>query len=272
VWFFFEIHNAAAAPRTYDLTATSTMQWPVRVQSFIRVAAQGSESVLVTVDVPGEVLSPARLDVQLCARNRTSGLSLCKQTRLAVAVRLEDFEAASDGGGVALRWVIHDDGAETGEIVVQRARVDRGELGEFSARARLPIDSGAWRDADVESGATYAYRLVIAGPAGAELLGERTVTVAAPGRSRLLGNAPNPFNPATRVRFELARHGDVQLTIYDVRGRIVRSIRTADLLAGAHALAWDGHDGAGRPLPSGLYLYEIRSDSWTARGRMTLAK
>lgn len=76
-------------------------------------------------------------------------------------------------------------------------------------------------------------------------------TVAA--GARLLPNAPNPFNPATELRFALDQAGDAALNVYDLQGRLVRAFPAAAYAAGAHAVAWDGRDAGGRPVASGVY-------------------
>ena len=83
----------------------------------------------------------------------------------------------------------------------------------------------------------------------------------------LFQNQPNPFNPATTIRFELAEPGSVRLRIHDARGRLVRDLLSADLAAGVHSREWDGRDDAGRPLPSGVYF--CRSE---AAGRQQVRK
>lgn len=71
--------------------------------------------------------------------------------------------------------------------------------------------------------------------------------------ARLLPNAPNPFNPATELRFALDEAGQAALNIYDLQGRLVRAFPAAAYAAGAHAVTWDGRDAAGRAVASGVY-------------------
>lgn len=74
--------------------------------------------------------------------------------------------------------------------------------------------------------------------------------------------APNPFNPSTRLAFRLERAERVQLTIYDVAGRRVRSLVDGDLFdAGRHALTWQGRDDDGRIVGSGSYLLRLTTES-----------
>nr|MEE4267729.1 YCF48-related protein [Candidatus Krumholzibacteria bacterium] len=70
---------------------------------------------------------------------------------------------------------------------------------------------------------------------------------------------PNPFNPATELRFELARAGYTQLELFDVRGHRVKTLLAGHLATGAHTLRWAGQDEAGRTLPSGTYLARVSS-------------
>ena len=71
--------------------------------------------------------------------------------------------------------------------------------------------------------------------------------------SRLLPNVPNPFKPATELRFSLEQPGRVELGIYDATGRLVRTFPATAYPAGSHGVRWDGNDGRGRRVASGVY-------------------
>jgi hypothetical protein len=90
-------------------------------------------------------------------------------------------------------------------------------------------------------------------------------------RSRLLSNAPNPFNPNTKIRFELPVGGSYEITIFDVAGRRVAGFRGAGS-AGENSVTWDGHDDAGRQMSSGIYFYSLEAGSYQATRKMTLVK
>jgi hypothetical protein len=75
--------------------------------------------------------------------------------------------------------------------------------------------------------------------------------------ARLLPNVPNPFNPSTRLHFEMAVAGEVDLAVYDTRGHLVREFRVGHLAAGHHSVMWDGADQAGRPAASGVYQVQL---------------
>jgi len=77
--------------------------------------------------------------------------------------------------------------------------------------------------------------------------------------TRLIGASPNPFHPATRVRFSVASTGDVSLRIYDSGGRLVRTLLEEPLVAGAYEAGWDGRDHAGRVLPASVYFVRMEA-------------
>jgi len=91
--------------------------------------------------------------------------------------------------------------------------------------------------------------------------------------NRLGQNAPNPFNPATSIRFSVAHQGaHVTLAIYDVTGRLVRELVNEPTPAGEHLARWDGRSSSGRPASSGIYFYRLSVDGWTDSRKMVLLK
>ncbi|MFQ5600044.1 MAG: FlgD immunoglobulin-like domain containing protein [Candidatus Krumholzibacteriia bacterium] len=85
-------------------------------------------------------------------------------------------------------------------------------------------------------------------------------------------NVPNPFNPATTLAFDLAHAGHVELAIFTIQGRRVRTLVSRVLETGNHRVVWDGTDAAGTPIASGVYLYRLRADGMQQTRRMTLLR
>lgn len=83
------------------------------------------------------------------------------------------------------------------------------------------------------------------------------VTGDAPRAARLFPNVPNPFNPTTRIAFEIPRGALVHLEIYDARGARVRTLVDATRGPGRYTEVWDGRDDAGSPTPSGIYFCRL---------------
>lgn len=89
---------------------------------------------------------------------------------------------------------------------------------------------------------------------------------------RLDPNRPNPFNPRTAVVFSLPSAGRARLAIYTIDGRKVRTLLDAELPAGEHRAMWDGRDGDGRMLPSGVYCCLLEAGTTRQARKMTLLK
>ncbi len=77
------------------------------------------------------------------------------------------------------------------------------------------------------------------------------------GETRLMSASPNPFNPATTIAFELASPGQVSITVYDVSGRMIRSLVNSHMPGGMHEVTWNGRDRNGATVASGVYFYRL---------------
>ena len=94
----------------------------------------------------------------------------------------------------------------------------------------------------------------------------------APAPVMLRSVAPNPFNPRTTVTFALERPGHVQLAVYDVAGRLVRTLVSGHREAGGHRAVGDGRDEQGRTAPSGAYLCRVRAGGSVESRGLVLTK
>jgi len=92
------------------------------------------------------------------------------------------------------------------------------------------------------------------------------------GRLALAQNSPNPFNPRTEISFSLPSRQDVTLRIYNVEGRLVRTLLQGVQEAGLRTVVWAGKDDQGNQTASGLYFYRLVTDSGTLTRKMTLLK
>ncbi len=90
---------------------------------------------------------------------------------------------------------------------------------------------------------------------------------------RLGSCVPNPMRPSTRIPFELPAAGPATIKIYDVNGRLVRTLLEASKLeAGPQSVAWDGRNGAGQPVVSGVYFVRLQAASGEETGSITLVR
>jgi hypothetical protein len=83
---------------------------------------------------------------------------------------------------------------------------------------------------------------------------------------------PNPFNPTLTVEFDLDRRRAIQMTIYDVGGRLVRKLLNEVRDAGTHKILWDGRDDAGSSVATGVYFVQVRSEGWSSQRKIVLLK
>ena len=85
-------------------------------------------------------------------------------------------------------------------------------------------------------------------------------------------NFPNPFNTSTTIRYELPRSAPVELTIYDLLGRKMRTLVDRMQDAGTHAVVWDGKDGRNRFVGSGAYLYRLKAGGLVKTRKLLLLR
>ena len=85
-------------------------------------------------------------------------------------------------------------------------------------------------------------------------------------------NYPNPFNPETNISFFLKQAMDVSIEVYDLRGRLVKSLFDGKTEAGLHSVVWSGVEQNGKALPSGIYFYSISAGQKTVTKKMVLSK
>lgn len=93
------------------------------------------------------------------------------------------------------------------------------------------------------------------------------------GTFKLNQNVPNPFNPVTEISFQVPSGGaDVSLRIYDVSGRLIRTLADGYEPSGTRSFSWDGTDNSGNPVASGTYFYQVASPEFSETRKMLLLK
>lgn len=93
-----------------------------------------------------------------------------------------------------------------------------------------------------------------------------------PAVTALEQNVPNPFNPVTVIRFAIASPGWVELRVYDVVGRPVRTLAEGVRAVGRYEVTWDGRDDGGVSVSSGVYMYELKAPGRVESKKMVLLK
>ena len=85
-------------------------------------------------------------------------------------------------------------------------------------------------------------------------------------------NVPNPFNPSTSIAFAIPENADVSLAVYDVAGRLVRTLVEGRRRAAYYEVEWDATDNRGVPVASGVYFYRLVAGKQTTTRKMVLIK
>ena len=113
----------------------------------------------------------------------------------------------------------------------------------------------------------YTYTVTDANGASAALALQTLPTAFA-----LADNFPNPFNPATTIKYALPQAADVELTVYNVVGQPVRTLVAEHQSAGRYVVEWDATDDSGHSLSSGMYLYHLQAGEFREVKKMLLLK
>jgi subtilisin-like proprotein convertase family protein len=277
-FLFLGLHGS-----TYTLTATRAGYGPVSVEVTVG-AEEAIEGIAITLLPVIEIHASATPAVGIPDNDPEGIVSTLEITEVGVVNGIDvDIDIAHPSiGNLTVELtspsgttvVLHDrTGAIADDIVgnwPQSLIVDGpGSLADFLGESVL----GTWTlaVADHQFGGIGTFNSW-----GLNILATPDDVLAAPGdlptALRLVGAVPNPFNPQTELVFELPRAGQVQLDVYDLRGRHVRRLVDGLVLAGRHAVRWDGRDDGGRALASGVYLCRLRTDQGEQRRKLTLAR
>ncbi len=216
---------------------------------------------------------------------------------LSLPVELNAFTAASIDGKVQLKWTTASEVDNQG-FIIRRAVAENGayrDLDSYQSNAALKgagnsshMNQYAFADNDVIVGQTYWYKLVSVDMNGAqESFGPISVTVNSadldrqaagtiPATFALYQNYPNPFNPSTSIRFDVPvshkDQGQVKLTIYDVQGRLVKTVFSGHITAGSYRYTWNGTNEQGRHVVSGVYIYRLETPEFQMSRKMMLVE
>lgn len=88
----------------------------------------------------------------------------------------------------------------------------------------------------------------------------------------LYSPSPNPFNPKTKIRFSLQTAGHLELILYDLQGRLIKTLVDNEFSAGLHVLEWAGRDNDNRSVASGVYLLRMQAAGFVQSQQMVLVR
>lgn len=208
----------------------------------------------------------------------------------------------------ALNWRIEDDSilvdmsgnTDLGALLLEFTH-STGGLGKPISSQRIPTLNMLWHDdgkkqrvfafgmdrgARIPSGRGQILAIPIDGSAGSVDLArveavdywgnpiscDTTRSAGQTPNPTLLQNSPNPFNASTTIRFSLAEPGRLTLAIHNVLGQHLVTLVDGSVTRGVHEVTWNGTDDRGQPVPSGVYVYSIRTADAVLSRKMVVIK
>ena len=284
---------------------TPTAPMPATLYTYTATDANGASAALTfTIEVVEEGIPAEPLDVNGDGRVTVidlaivalfygtqvpAGISLPADVNADGVVNLLDLTAVAQGIDAAASGVnglsLEDVEAALLAAAEQVADLEAVAGAPMGFVTRQDILSGGIAYRNVADAFADAKHLAITGDAqlGKEmavlkgLLQLLAEMGAVPEKTALLPNYPNPFNPETWIPYHLSTDATVIVTIYNVRGRIVRVLDFGHQAAGMYqsrsrAAYWDGKNALGEPVASGVYFYTLTAGDFTATRKLLIAK
>ncbi len=189
-----------------------------------------------------------------------------------VATLLESFSTEVEAACVELSWVLSAAGVDVG-FSIQRAVGSDCEFEEImNPEVKRNGLSFSFTDCECEPGDAVRYRVAVNGGDGRTELFETGALVLPPMQPELFQNHPNPFNPSTTIKYYLPETEHVALGIYDSAGRKIAVIVDGVQTKGSHEVEWNGKDGVGRVVGSGVYFCRLVTGKTTFSRKIVLLK
>jgi hypothetical protein len=214
--------------------------------------------------------------------------------KASLAVTLSEFRAVAGNGVDSVLWTTESEIDNLGYYLLKRVKPNvenmnsiQGVIDTAWVRVNKKLIPGAkggrssltkqyqYIDSYVKAGVTYQYMLVAVDYNGnEERFGPVEVVSEGPKETALFGNYPNPFNPSTTIRFDLAEKTKLSLKVYNMKGQemMVLVDDKVPLEPGKYKIYWDAKTKDGKELQSGHYLYVFKTPKYRKIKKMTLLK
>ena len=118
----------------------------------------------------------------------------------------------------------------------------------------------------------YAQGLLLSSIQNFSLTGVQLTDPTTPLVFSLEQNYPNPFNPATTIAFSIARKGPVMMQLFDIDGRLVKTLVDEEMAPGQYKVVWNGENRSGSSVASGVYFVKLRAASFESTKKMLLVR
>lgn len=262
----YEIPDERQLVVTFHTQEKENQQGPPKTQTGIEVFVKGEttdESQSIGTVQPRELLSPHSL--ALAERYREGEMVLRLQWH--TKHDLDDAGILTEVGSVVPRkeMLVSKVGHSARSATRSSIREADGEYVELFPGEAFRLEF----DAIPPKGKERSFLLLVEGH---YVHLDRMATGESPKELRLHPGSPQPFNPRTTLRFELPTATHVDLSIYSLSGRLVRTVLDRPMAAGSHEVLWDGTTSNGNQATAGTYFARMRTDLGIQTQKLLLVK
>ena len=206
-------------------------------------------------------------------------------TDASLPVELSSFSAEATEQGVVLRWVTASELDNLG-FILERQSEGASEwlkIASYETNSTLrgqgntsQTTSYSFMDKNVQTEGTYNYSLSDVSTDGEihvyDVIQITMQYAAAPGETLLEPAFPNPFNPQTKISYQLAESGIVEISVYDMLGRKVSMLLNENQNAGSYNIYWYGRDNAGQQVSTGTYILRMSTGEMVQTQKVLLMR
>jgi hypothetical protein len=252
-----------------DWQTLVTLRWTIKEVSKIDILIEERTQAAAFTESLNDV--PSRLMQNWDVHSFSLG-------EISLPIELAFLSAEPADGMVLLRWATDSESNNWGFHVFRSEESDRNYQQISQAIIQEPVPSRKHReyffkDIQVKPDKTYYYKLAdVDRNGGVRFHGPVTIKTSGAVDYALEQNYPNPFNGETRINFSVKEPGVVELDVINLQGQLVRTLLQRPIEPGRYLAVWNGRDDAGKPMPSGIYLFQIRVNDYKSLRKMHLVK